>query len=354
MIRLGELAELIGATCKGDSDCLINSVADLRAAKHGQISFLTNKKYLQYLEESQASAIITSEEIAADHEGNFLIMKEPYLGYAKTTKVFNDAPKPASGIHPTAVIADDAILGENVSIGANSVVESCVQIGANSCIGPQVFLGHGVQLGDDCLIHPQVSIYHGVTIGHRAIIHSGAVFGSDGFGFANEGGKWVKIHQLGSIEIGDDFEAGANTTIDRGALLNTRIGNGVILDNLVHIAHNVSLGDNLAMAAMTGVAGGTSIGKGVTLAGRVSIIGHLEICDNAHVTVNTTVNKSITEPGVYSSGDVAEPNRQWRRKQARLKKLDSLFQRVKQLETELKLAKESKELAIENKENDND
>jgi len=168
------------------------------------------------------------------------------------------------------------------------------------------------------------------------VLHSGCVIGSDGFGFANDAGEWVKIPQLGQVIIGDDFEAGANTTIDRGALNNTLIGNGVKLDNLVHIAHNVEIGDATAIAATTGIAGGTTIGKACTLAGRVSVIGHLSICDNVHLTISTVLTRSITEPGVYSSGDVAQPNKEWKRKTARMRQLDDLFTKVRRLEKELK------------------
>jgi UDP-3-O-[3-hydroxymyristoyl] glucosamine N-acyltransferase len=343
MIRLGQLAEIIGATCVGDQEVTIDSVADLKVARPGQVSFLTSQQYLPYLADTKASAVITSKALAADQPGNFLIMDNPYLGFALAAQHFDTTPKPAHGIHPTAQIADDVILGDNVSIGAYSVIEAGCNIGDNSCIGPQVFIGRDSSLGADCLIYPQVAIYHNVRIGNSAILHSGCVLGSDGFGFANDKGNWIKIPQLGGITIGDNFEAGANTTIDRGALVDTIIGDGVILDNLVHIAHNVSIGDNSAMAAMTGIAGGAQIGKGVTLAGRVGIIGHLVIADNVHVTVNSLVSKSLTEAGVYSSGDVVQNNRDWKRKVSRMRQLDKLFNRVKNLELELKQLKENKE-----------
>jgi len=336
MISLGELARTIDATCVGDTEQPIDSVADLKTARPGQISFLTSKDYLPFLESTKASAVITSEKLAEGYQGNLLLMANPYLGYAKTAQLLDTTPKPAAvGIHPTAVIAEDAILGENVSIGPLTVIEADCQVGDNVCIGANVCLGQGVEIGADSLVYPNVTFYHGVKVGKRAIFHSGSVVGSDGFGFANESGSWVKIPQLGRVVIGDDFEAGANTTIDRGALEDTKIGNGVILDNLVHIAHNVKLGDKTAIAATSGIAGGTRLGKGCTVSGRVSIIGHLEICDNVHLTVDTLVTRSIDKPGIYSSGDVAQPNRQWKRKIARLRQLDDLFQKVKQLEADI-------------------
>ena len=343
MVCLGDLADVIGAECIGDRECVINAIADLREATEGQISFLNSNKYLPYLDQSNASAVITTESLAKGRNGNFLVMKDPYLGYAKAAQHLADIPLPANGIHPTAVIADDATIGENVSIGAHTVIESGVNIGSGSCIGAQVFIGQNSSLGEDCLLYPQVSVYHDVNIGNRAIIHSHAVIGSDGFGFANEAGKWVKIPQLGGVQIGDNFEMGANSAIDRGALTDTTIGDGVILDNLIHIAHNVSLGDNLAMAAMSGIAGGTKIGKGSTLAGRASVIGHLDICDNTHISVNTLVKKSIDEPGVYSSGDVAVPGKTWKRKLVRMNQLDSLFERVKELEKTIEKLTEDRE-----------
>ncbi len=343
MVSLGDLAEIIGAKCLGDKDCIIHAIADLREAKQGEIAFLNSKSFLPYLKQSNASAVITTAEYATEATGNYLVMRDPYLGYAKAAQYLADIPKPATGIHPTAVIAEDASIGDNVAIGPHTVIATGACIADNTCIGSQVYVGQNSRIGENSLIHPLVSIYHDVTIGDRALIHSGAVIGSDGFGFANENGRWVKIPQLGGITIGDDFELGANSAIDRGALSDTIIGDGVILDNQVHIAHNVRLGDNSAMAGQSAVAGGTHIGKGTTLAGRVGVIGHLTICDNAHVSVNSLVTKSIKEPGVYSSGDVAVPGKQWKRKLARINQLDSLYDRVKSLEQAIKLLQEERE-----------
>ena len=186
MVSLGDLAEIIGAECVGDKDCIIHAIADLREATTGEITFLNSQAYLPFLDQSNASAVITSAALAAGRPGNFLVMRDPYLGYAKAAQYLADVPKPATGIHETAVIADDAVIGSNVAIGAHSVIESGVNVGDNCCIGPQVFIGKNSSLGDDCLIYPQVSIYHSVRIGDRAILHSGSVLGSDGFGFANE------------------------------------------------------------------------------------------------------------------------------------------------------------------------
>ncbi|MFT5520598.1 MAG: UDP-3-O-[3-hydroxymyristoyl] glucosamine N-acyltransferase [Enterobacterales bacterium] len=339
MLSLGDIAKLIGADCHGDSSIIVESVADIKTANPGQLSFITNSNYLDYLKNSKASAFITSPEILSnlgEFEGNFLLMENPYLGYAKAAQLFDSTPKPNSGIHPSAVIAKDVDLPISASIGPLVVIDEGCVIGEDVIIGAGSHLSINVSIGEGSRLYTGVNIYHGVAIGKRAILHSGCIIGSDGFGFANDAGEWIKIPQLGGVIIGDDFEAGANSIIDRGALNNTVIGNCVKLDNLVHIAHNVEIGDATAIAAMTGVAGGTTIGKGCTLAGRVGVIGHLEICDNVHLTVTTLVTRSITEPGIYSSGDVAQPNKEWKRKTARMRQLDELFNKVKTLEKEIK------------------
>jgi UDP-3-O-[3-hydroxymyristoyl] glucosamine N-acyltransferase len=339
MLSLGNIAKLIGADCHGDSTIIVESVADIKTANPGQLSFITNSNYLEYLPNSKASAIITSPIILnnlEEFEGNFLLMDNPYLGYAKAAQLFDSTPKPNTGVHPSAIIAKDVDLPISSSIGALVVIDEGCVIGKDVIIGAGSHLSNNVSIGEGSRLYPGVNIYHGVEIGKRAIVHSGCIIGSDGFGFANDAGEWIKIPQLGGVIIGDDFEAGANSIIDRGALNNTIIGNCVKLDNLVHIAHNVEIGDGTAMAAMTGIAGGTIIGKGCTLAGRVGVIGHLEVCDNVHLTVTTLLTHSITEPGIYSSGDVAQPNKEWKRKTARMRQLDELFNKVRTLEKEIK------------------
>ncbi len=345
MLNLGEIADLIGAECHGDKTVTVSSVADIQSACSGQLSFITNAEYLKHLTLTQASAVISSSELIAEMQSeeiniNLLLMENPYLGYARATQLFDTTPKQQSGIHPTAVVAEDTKVDSTASIGALVFIDSGCVIGKNVMIGASCSIGKNVELDADIRLFAGVNIYHGVKIGKRAVIHSGCVIGSDGFGFANDAGKWVKIPQLGTVIIGDDFEAGANTTIDRGALNNTIIGNNVILDNLVHVAHNVEIGEGSAMAATTGIAGSTTIGKGCTFAGRTSVIGHLEICDNTHLTASTLLTRSITEPGVYSSGDVAQPNRQWKRQTVRHRKLDDLFKKVYSLEKQLKELKQ--------------
>jgi UDP-3-O-[3-hydroxymyristoyl] glucosamine N-acyltransferase len=339
MYSLGEIAQKIGATCEGDAQLMIDGIADLTQATSSQLSFVTRQDYASHLADSNAGAIIISSKLKPENSSkNFLLMDNPYLGYALCAQLFDNTPKVSEGIHPSAVIAEDVKLGEGVSIGANSTIESGVVLADNVAIGANCFIGKNSSIGEATSLFANVTVYHGVVIGKRAIIHSGSIIGSDGFGFANDSanqsgqGPWVKIPQIGGVVIGDDFEAGSNCTIDRGALNDTQIGNGVKLDNLVHIAHNVKIGDGTAMAATTGIAGGTVIGKGCTFAGRVSVIGHLTICDNAHLTVGSTLTKSIDKPGVYSSGDAAQPSRDWKRQIARMRKLDDMMHRIKALE----------------------
>ncbi|MCP3674234.1 MAG: UDP-3-O-(3-hydroxymyristoyl)glucosamine N-acyltransferase [Gammaproteobacteria bacterium] len=348
MLSLGEIAKLIGAECRGDHSITVDSVADIQKAASGQLSFLTNIQYQKYLSTTSASAVIISSRILSQISSpntveNMLLMDNPYLGYAKAAQLFDTTPQQEPGIHPAAEISADSKIAATASIAAKVVIDSGCEIGENVTIGPGCYLGKNVVIGDNSRLWSGVNIYHNVKIGNRAILHSGVIIGSDGFGFANDSGEWLKIPQLGGVLIGDDFEIGANSTIDRGALNNTVIGNCVKLDNLVHIAHNVEIGDATAMAATTGVAGGTVIGKGCTLAGRVSVIGHLEICDNVHLTVSTLLTKSISEPGIYSSGDIAQTNKEWKRKTARMRQLDDLFNNVRFLEKELKIIKQEKE-----------
>ena len=332
MMTLGEIAGKIGAECFGNSDYAIEGIADLTEASASHISFVTRADYLPHLEKSSAGAVIISAKLKPEADGNYLVMDNPYLGYALTAQLFDTTPRASDSIHPSAVIAADAQIGNGVTIGANSVVESGAVIGDNADIGANCFIGKNSQIGEDSKLWPNVTVYHDVRLGRRGLIHSGTALGSDGFGFANDSGEWIKIPQIGGVVIGDDFECGANCTIDRGALRDTCIGDCVKLDNMVHIAHNVTVGDGTAMAATTGVAGGTVIGKGCTFAGRVSVIGHLNICDNVHLTVGTILTKSIDKPGIYSSGDAAQPNRDWKRQVVRMRNLDDLMNRVKALE----------------------
>ncbi|PKI14699.1 UDP-3-O-(3-hydroxymyristoyl)glucosamine N-acyltransferase [Colwellia sp. 12G3] len=317
-----------------EAQATISGLATLANAAKGQIAFLTNSKYQQQLASTKASAVIVSQDSLEACPVSALVMDNPYMGYAILANLLDSTPKVACGIHQSAVIADDVILGKNVSVGANAVIESGVQLADNVSIGAGCFIGHGVKIGEATTLWANITIYHQVEIGHHCLIQANTVIGSDGFGYAPVKGpyKWHKIPQLGSVIIGNHVEIGASTTIDRGALDNTEIRDGVILDNQIQIAHNVIVGENTAMAACSVIAGSTVMGKNCTIAGLVGVNGHINIADNCIFTGMAMVTKDITEAGVYSSGMPVAPNKEWNKTNARVRRLDSLTKRVKELE----------------------
>ena len=312
----------------------ITSLATLANAGEGNIAFLANSKYQNQLADTKASAVIIAPEALSACQVPALVMDNPYMGYAILANLLDSTPKVANGIHKSAVIADDVVLGDNVSIGANTVIESGVHLADNVSIGAGCFIGQGVKIGESTALWANNTVYHQVEIGHHCLIQANTVIGSDGFGYAPVKGdyKWHKIPQLGSVIIGNHVEIGASTTIDRGALENTEIRDGAILDNQIQIAHNVIIGENTAMAACSVVAGSTVVGKNCTLAGLVGVNGHINIADNCIFTGMAMVTKDVTQAGVYSSGMPAAPNKEWNKTNARVKRLDSLTKRVKELE----------------------
>ncbi len=330
--RLQEIADALGASLRGDPDVRVTGLATLQAAGPGHISFLANPSYGKYLKDTKAAAVIVSEAAAEQAQTNVLLLDNPYLGYARLSHWFDPTPMAPEGVHPTAVIDPSATVSPSASIGPHVVVE------AEACIGEQVVIGAGScigarsRVGDHSVLRPRVTLAHDVVIGRRCHILSGAVIGSDGFGFANEKGVWHRIAQLGGVTLGDDVEVGANTTIDRGALDSTVIGNGVKLDNLIQVGHNVQIGDHSAMAAMVGIAGSTRIGKHCVFGGASVVAGHLDIADQVHLTGMTMVTNNISESGVYSSGVIADTNRQWRKNAVRFRQLDALARRIIDLE----------------------
>ena len=337
---LSQLALLLNAEVVGDGGVEITGLAPLANAGAGQLSLMTSDKFRAAFEASQAEAFIVTAEVASSRTGNYLVTADPYLTYAKASQLFAPAIAQAPGIHPSAVVAETARVDSSACIGANVTIADHAVIGANTSIGPGTVIGAGTHIGDDCLLHGNVTIYHQVKMGDRAIIHSGCVIGSDGFGFAPAGkerpeGGWVKIAQLGGVSIGDDVEIGANTAIDRGALQDTAIGNRVIIDNQVHIAHNVSIGDNTAIAGCVGISGSTTIGKNCTIAGAAGIVGHIDIADNVFITGMAMVTHSIKEAGSYSSGTGIQETRQWRKSAVRFSQLEALNKRVAALEKQL-------------------
>ena len=331
-MTLGQLAEALGATLKGPEALQITGLATLQEAGPGQLSFLANPQYRKYLDNCQAGAVLLKAADAESFAGNALIVADPYQAYARISHLFDPKPKAVAGIHPSAVVAGDAQVDASASIGPFAVIESGARIEADVSIGAHCFVGARCVVGEGGWLAPRVTLYHDVVIGKRVVIQSGAVIGGEGFGFANEKGIWRKIAQIGGVTIGDDVEIGVNTAVDRGALSDTRIGDGVKLDNQIQIAHNVQIGDHTAMAACVGISGSTRIGKHCMLAGGVGLVGHIDICDNVFVSGMTMVTRSITEPGSYSSGTAMQPLADWRKSAARIRQLDDMAKRLQQLE----------------------
>ncbi|RRV08158.1 UDP-3-O-(3-hydroxymyristoyl)glucosamine N-acyltransferase [Pseudomonas sp. v388] len=332
IIKLGQLAEFLGATLRGDQDKHITGLAILQEAGPDQLSFLANPQYRKFLVDAKAGAVLLKPADADGYTGDALLVPDPYLAYARVSHLFDRKPKASVGVHPSAVVADDAQVDPSASIGAFAVIESGASIAANVTIGAHCFIGARCVIGEGGWLAPRVTLYHDVRIGKRVVIQSGAVLGGEGFGFANEKGVWQKIAQIGGVTVGDDVEIGVNTAIDRGALADTLIGNGVKLDNQIQIAHNVQIGDHTAMAACVGISGSTRIGKHCMLAGGVGLVGHIEICDGVFITGMTMVTHSITEPGSYSSGTAMQPAAEWRKSAARLRKIDDMARRLQKLE----------------------
>ncbi|GLX87063.1 UDP-3-O-acylglucosamine N-acyltransferase [Thalassotalea loyana] len=341
---LAQLAEKIGATVHGNDSCSVSSLATLANAREGQITFLSNAKYKGQLAQTKASAVILSPDAVADCPTNALVLDNPYVGFARVAQMLDTTPLPATNVHKSAIISESAILGEGVAIGANAVIEDDVVLGKNVVIGAGCFVGKASQIGDNTKLWANVSIYHSVKMGKDCLVQSNTVIGSDGFGYANENGNWVKIPQLGGVIIGDRVEIGASTTIDRGALDDTIIEDGVILDNQIQIAHNVVVGQNTCMAGSSVIAGSTTIGKNCVFGGMAGINGHIEIADGTMLTGMAMVTKSITKAGVYSSGIPAQTNKEWHKTNARINRLEALQKQVKSLTKQIEsLTQEDKE-----------
>lgn len=332
---LAEIASKIQATVHGDDNCVIEGLATLVGAEQHQIAFLSNAKYQHQLTDTKAGAVIITADLVDHCPTNALLMADPYLGYARLAQLFDTTPSAADHIHPTAVIAATATLGDNVCIGANAVIETDVRLADGVTVGAGCFIGKNTVIGKNTSLWANVTVYHNIVIGEQCLIQANTVIGSDGFGYAPAEGGWQKIPQLGSVIIGNGVEIGASTTIDRGALDNTEINDGVILDNQIQIAHNVIIGENTAMAACSVIAGSTRIGKNCTIAGLVGINGHINIADGCVFTGMTMVTKDINQGGVYSSGSPAQANKEWHKTNARIRKLDATQNKIKALEQQI-------------------
>lgn len=344
---LSEIAKVIGAKVYGDDNLDIVKVANLKTAKKGEISFLSDPKYRAVLQESEASAVIVKEEDLPHVKGSALVLKDPYVGFAKVAKLLDTTPPVAVGVHNTAVVEEGAILGKNVALGPHVYIQKGAVIGDNAQIAANCVIGFNAKIGNDTKLYPNVTVYHDVEIGSQCLIQSSTVIGSDGFGYANEMGKWIKIPQTGKVIIGNMVEIGACTCIDRGAIDNTVIEDNVIIDNLCQIAHNVHIGFGTAVAGATVFAGSVKIGKYCIIGGTSVFNGHIEIADQVTISGMCMVMRSIHEKGVYSSGIPAQSNKEWRITASRVLHINEMYHKVNALEKELSLIKES--LAINNK-----
>lgn len=329
---LAELATRLGGTLAGNPDTPITQLATLQSAGDNALSFFANARYLNQLKHTKAAAVLITAELKDECPVDAILVENPYLAFAQASQLFDWREDVQAGIHASAVIAEGAQIDPSAEVGPQAVVEGGAVIAAGAVIGAGSVVGRGCYIGENTRLEARVTLYPNVRIGRHSLIHSGAVIGADGFGFAPTAKGWEKICQLGGVRIGDDVEVGACTTIDRGALDDTIIEDGVKLDDQVLIAHNVVVGRYTAIAGCTAVAGSTRIGERCTIAGHAGITGHLQIADGTHVTAMSLVSRSITQPGVYSSGTGMEPHRQWKRNVVRFRQLDELARRVRKLE----------------------
>jgi len=335
-VSLGELAVRFGCELRGDPDARVEHVATLTTAGAGALTFLANPRYRSQLAATKATVVVLSAAAADECPTAMLVSADPYATYARIAALLHPLPTLEPGVHPSAIVAPGARIDASAQVGPLAVIGADVSVGARSFIGPHCVLGAGVTLAEEVRLVARVTLGPQVQIGARTVLQPGAVIGGDGFGFAPVRGTWLKVPQVGTVRVGADVEIGANTTIDRGALGATVIEEGVKLDNLIMIAHNVRIGAHTAMAGCSAVAGSATIGRYCLIGGGAGILGHLKVADRVTVTAMTLVTHSIQAPGEYSSGTPVQSNREWRRNAARFKHLDELTRRVQALEKNLK------------------
>lgn len=332
---VAELGRLIGGVVKGDATTLISGIASLDSAGPADLSHLSSSNYLAKLPSTQAGAVIIAEAHLAQCQTTALCVSNPYWAFARLSQLFEQPAWLTPGVAPTAVVDDGVTLGTQVMIGAGTVVGPGCVLGDGARLHPNVVLGAGCQLGDGVQLHPGVVLCDGVQIGANSVVHANTVIGAEGFGYApDQHGALERIAQLGSVVIGSDVSVGANSTVDRGALGDTCIGNGVKIDNQVQIGHNCTIGDHSVICGCCGIVGSTTIGKHVVLGGGVGVGGDgpLSICDGVTVSGMTHVSQSISEPGIYSGGVLHDKTKTWKRNAVRFRQLDALARRVRGLE----------------------
>jgi len=329
------IADALGGEVRGNDSLIVTQVAPLERATASEIGFVAHAKYRKALETTKAGVLILPKSLAEHAAGTSIVVEDPYLYFARVAQLLNPARQDYHGVHSSAVVLSP--LPASVSVGALAFVGEGCSIGDNVIIGPGCVIEAESSVGADTLLHANVVLYAATQVGARCIVHSGAVLGSDGFGFARErDGRWVKIPQIGRVVVGDDVEIGANTAIDRGALDDTVIENGVKLDNLIQIAHNCRVGEHTAMAASSGMAGSATLGKRVMVGGQAGIMGHIEVADDVVVSSRSFMSKSVSEKGVYTATIPAISHNDWLRNAVHIKHLDEMADRIKQLEKKLK------------------
>lgn len=339
---LRELASRFGGEVVGNAEIRVDRVATLENAGPGAIAFLANPRYRHQLATTRAAAVIVAPAMREETAIARIVCENPYACFARVSALLNPPRAVRPGVHPASVVDADASVHPGAEIGAHAIVARGAQVGEGAVIGPGAYVGEDVVIGKDTRIHALAAIYEGCVLGERVIVHSGTVIGADGFGIAQDDGHWVKVPQIGRVLIGNDVEIGASTTIDRGAIGDTVIEDGVKLDNQIQIAHNVRIGAHTAIAACTGIAGSVQVGRHCRIGGAVGIAGHVSIADHVDISGHTAVTKSIDKPGVYSGVYPFEPNREWRRNAAQLRHLAEIGRRVAALEDALEQLKRSR------------
>jgi UDP-3-O-[3-hydroxymyristoyl] glucosamine N-acyltransferase len=331
-VTLGELAVRFGCELRGDPDAVVDSVAALGSAGPRAVAFLANPKYTAQLAETRAGAVILDARSAASSPVPSLVVANPHATYARVATLLHPEPPLRPGVHANATVALSAQIDASAEVGASAVIGDGARIRARCFIGPGCVIERGASIGDDTRLVARVCIGHDVRLGMRCVVQPGAVIGGDGFGFAPENRTWIKVPQIGSVVVGDDVEIGANTTIDRGAMGDTVIEDGVKLDNLIMIAHNCRIGAHSALAAQIGIAGSTTVGKRCILGGKVGLNGHITLCDDVIALGTSFISHNITKPGMYSSALPSEEAGVWRRLVARFKRLDVMAKRLRAVE----------------------
>jgi len=332
---LEKLAAAVDGHVVGDPGIEVDSVNTLIDAGAGQITFYTSHKYKNELKATRAAAVILADPDQDDCPVAAIVVKNPHPAFARIAGLLHPPPHVQPGIHPDAVIGADCDIDASAWIGPHVTIADGVRVGAGTWIGPGCVIGERTVIGKDCRLWSNVTVMHECVLGDRVLVHSGAVIGCDGFGQADDQGRWVKIPQLGRAIIHDDVEIGANATIDRGAIRDTVIGEGARLDNLVHVAHNVQVGAHTLIAALSGIAGSTVIGEHCMFGGTVGVSGHITITDNVVVAGAAAVRQSIHEPGAYASGGPLEPLQAWTRNHLRMRQLNDMAKQLKQLQARL-------------------